>query len=47
MGQRLNVFAVHDVDEPGKPALVRPEVPRARLVELIAPLRPCLIGMEA
>lgn len=42
-----NVFAVHGVDEFGKPALVRPEVPRAKLVELIANLPACLIGMEA
>lgn len=28
-----NVFAVHGVDEAGKPALVRPEVPRAKLLE--------------
>ena len=33
-----NVFAVHGVDETGKPALVRPEVPRAKLLELIATL---------
>lgn len=42
-----NVFAVHGVDETGRPALVRPEVPRGKLVELIAHLPPCLIGMEA
>jgi transposase len=42
-----NVFAVHGVDESGKPALVRPEVARAKLLELIANLPPCLIGMEA
>jgi transposase len=42
-----NVFAVHCVDEVGKPALVRPEVPRAKLIELIANLAPWLIGMEA
>lgn len=42
-----NVFAVHGVDEAGKPALVRPSVPRAKLLELIASLPPCLIGMEA
>ena len=42
-----NVFAVHGVDATGKPALVRPSVPRARLLELIASLPPCLIGMEA
>ena len=33
-----NVFAVHGVDETGKPALVRPEVPHAKLLELIAHL---------
>ena len=42
-----NVFAVHGVDEGGKPALVRPEVPRAKLLELIADLPPCLIGVAA
>jgi transposase len=36
-----NVFAVHGVDEHGKPALVRPAVQRARLHELIAALPPC------
>jgi transposase len=42
-----NVFAVHGVNESGKASLVRPEVPRAKLLELIANLPPCLIGMEA
>ena len=42
-----NVFAVHGVDEAGKPALVRPEVPRTKLPELIANLPPCMIGIEA
>ncbi|MDP3167006.1 MAG: IS110 family transposase [Hydrogenophaga sp.] len=42
-----NVFAVHGVDATGQPALVRPNVPRAKLLELIATLPPCLIGMEA
>jgi transposase len=42
-----NVFAVHGIDERGKPALVRPSVPRARLHALIASLPPCTIGMEA
>lgn len=42
-----NVFAVHGVDEAGKAVLVRPEVPRAKLLELIANLPACLIGMEA
>ena len=35
-----NVFAVHGVDATGKPALVRPSVPRAKLLELIAALAP-------
>ena len=42
-----NVFAVHGVDESGKPALVRPSVKRDALLELIAKLPACLIGMEA
>ena len=42
-----NVFAVHGVDAHGKPALVRPLVPRAKLHELIAALPPCVLGMEA
>ncbi|MBH9554386.1 IS110 family transposase [Inhella gelatinilytica] len=42
-----NVFALHGVDEAGKPALVRPTVPRAKLLEAIAALPPCLIAMEA
>jgi transposase len=40
-----NVFAVHAVDEHGKPALVRPSVARAKLHELIASLPPCTIAM--
>lgn len=42
-----NVFAVHGVDEHGKPALVRPSVPRAKLHEQIASLPPCTVAMEA
>ena len=42
-----NVFAVNGVKETGKAALMRPEVSRAKLLELIANLPPCLIGMEA
>ena len=42
-----NVFAVHGVDEHGKPALVRPSVKRDALLELIAKLPACLIGIEA
>ena len=41
-----NVFSVHGVDEAGKVG-VRKTVSRARLVETIAKLAPCLIGMEA
>ena len=39
-----NVFAVHGIDATGKPVLVRPSVSRAKLLELIAMLLPCLIG---
>jgi transposase len=42
-----NVFAVHGVDAVGKPALVRPAVPRAKLHELVAGLPPCTVAMEA
>ena len=36
-----------DVGESGKPELVRPEVRRDKLLNLIGNLPPCLIGMEA
>lgn len=42
-----NTFAVHGVGASGKPELLRPEVKRNKLLELIANLSPCLIGMEA
>lgn len=42
-----NVFAVHGVGVSGKPELVKPEVRRSKLLELIGSLSPCLIGMEA
>lgn len=42
-----NVFAVHGINEAGKPELVRPSVPRAKLHELIASLPPCTVAMEA
>jgi len=42
-----NVFAVHGVNEAGKPVLVKPTVARGKLLELIASLPPCTIGMEA
>ena len=42
-----NVFAVHGVDEAGKPALVNPNVARGKLLDLVASLPVCTIGMEA
>ncbi|MDX9842646.1 MAG: IS110 family transposase [Aquabacterium sp.] len=42
-----NVFAVHGVNAGGKAVLVRPTVKRDALLELVAKLPPCLIGMEA
>jgi transposase len=42
-----NVFALHGVDAAGKPCLVRPAVRRDQLLELVAKLPPCTIGMEA
>lgn len=42
-----NVFAIHGVDGAGRPVLVRPSVARGKLLELVAALPPCLIGMEA
>jgi transposase len=42
-----NVFAVHGVNEAGRPELVRPSVARGKLHELIASLPPCTVGMEA
>ena len=38
---------MHGVGEAGGAELMRPEVPRAKLLERIASLPPCLIGMEA
>jgi transposase len=42
-----NVFALHGVDGAGRAVLVRPNVARGKLFELVAALPPCLIGMEA
>lgn len=42
-----NVFAVHGVNEAGRAELVRPSVPRGKLLELVVSLPPCTIGMEA
>jgi transposase len=42
-----NVFAVHGVDATGRAVLVRSSVARSKLLDLVASLPPCLIGMEA
>jgi transposase len=42
-----NVFALHGVDATGRVVLARPSVARGKLLELVASLPPCLIGMEA
>lgn len=42
-----HVFAVHGINESGKPALIKPRVARDQLLALVASLPPCLIGMEA
>lgn len=42
-----NIFAVHGVGESGTTELVHPEVPRGKLIELVAAMPPCIIGMEA
>jgi transposase len=42
-----NGFAVHGVNQAGKPELVRRTVARAKLHELVASLAPCTIAMEA
>ena len=42
-----NVFALHGVDEHGKAALIKPNVPRGKLLEIVLALPPCTIGVEA
>jgi transposase len=42
-----NIFALHGVDQSGRAVLVKPKVARGQLLEMIASLPPCLIGMEA
>jgi transposase len=37
-----NVFALHRVDATGRAQLQRPSVARAKLLELVAALPPCL-----
>lgn len=41
------VFALHGVDGAGKPALLKPSVRCAELVEMVTKLPPCVIAMEA
>jgi transposase len=42
-----NVFAVHGVDATGKAVLVRPNIPCAKRLELIASPPACLNGIHA
>ena len=42
-----NVFALHGVNQAGKPELLRPSVARSKLNELVAALPACTIGIEA
>ena len=42
-----NVFALHGVDRAGKAVLVRPAVRRDQLLETVAKLLPCTIGIQA
>jgi hypothetical protein len=42
-----NVFALDGVDATGTAVLVRPSVPRGKLLDVVAGLPPCVIGMEA
>lgn len=42
-----NVFALHGVDATGRVCLLRPAVRRDQLLEIVAKLPPCTIGMEA
>jgi transposase len=42
-----SIFALHGVGKSGLAELVRPDVRRSKLKELVASLPPCLIGIEA
>ena len=42
-----NVFALHGVDQSGKAIFIKPKVVRGQLLDMVAQLPPCLIGMEA
>ena len=41
-----NIFALHGVDQHGKAIFIKPKVVRGQLLEIVAHLPPCLIGME-
>ncbi len=42
-----NVFAVHAINRHGKAILIKPNVRRDQLLDLLAQLPPCIVGMEA
>lgn len=42
-----NVFALHGVDAKGEVQLRQPKVTRGKLLEVVAALPPCVIGIEA
>ena len=42
-----NVFAVHGINEAGRPELVRPAVQRNKLQALVSALPPWVVGMDA
>lgn len=42
-----NVCALHGVDQNGKAVFIKPKVARGQLLEMVAHLPPCLIGLEA
>lgn len=42
-----NVFALHGINAAGKAILVKPNVRREQLLDVLAQLPPCVIGMEA
>jgi transposase len=42
-----DVFALHGINAAGKAILVRPNVSRAKLLDVLAALPPCIVGMEA
>lgn len=42
-----NIFALHGIDQAGKVVLAKPKVRRDQLLEVVADLPPCVIGMEA